>query len=194
MEKQSDYQWFVLHVNPEPWTIGPVMVGRKKKGVYGTIGRNQGLYAYQQTVKAAVSYSGPMLEGSLELIMFFWRNRADYTTHQARTVRKNEADATNMGKALEDALQGVLYKNDKDVKINHNFVIEQGPAVTGKIVLGVRKIPAVRMYTEFINLVPYEIQALAAEMNDVSPFAEASDNSWGGPFDEEFDEYKEPFE
>lgn len=129
-------EWHVLHLNPEPWTIGPLSVGRNGGKVFPRVGRHEGLYAYQQAVKEQISQDmfDPYPPGTpLKLSFFFWRQQATYVTPQARTHRKHEADVTNLQKALEDALQGVLYHNDKDVKDIRSVMIEQGPDVLPRI-------------------------------------------------------------
>lgn len=130
-------RWFVLDLNPEPWAIGPVGYARRNGKMSAYVGRNQQLDAYKQAVAEEVGDGHELIEGRVKLRFYFWRNRADYTTPQARSARKNEADATNMQKATEDALQGVLFKNDKDVNDVRSVVVEQGPNVKGRIVIGV---------------------------------------------------------
>lgn len=132
-----EWAWYVLELNPEPWAVGPVGMGRRNGKPYAYVGRNQQLFAYQQAVKEELG-TQTMVEGPIELQFFFWRNRADYTTPQARTHRKHEADGTNLSKALEDALQGVFYRNDKDVVSMHWELVDQGPEVDGKIVIAIR--------------------------------------------------------
>lgn len=127
--------WFVLDINPEPWAVGPAGVARKSGKLIPYIGQNQQLKAYQNAVAELVGTQDSMLEGKIQLKFWFWRNRAEYTTPQARTHRKHEADVTNLQKATEDALQGVLFKNDKDVVDIHSIMVAQGPDVQGKIVI-----------------------------------------------------------
>jgi Holliday junction resolvase RusA-like endonuclease len=133
-----EYRWYELDLNPEPWAIGPLGVNRKG-GLRPFVGRNQQLFNFQEAVKEAMNspqFVPEMIVGDVALIFYFWRQRAEYTTPQARTHRKHEADTTNMQKALEDALQGVLYKNDKDVKFINSIQVAQGPDVRGKILVG----------------------------------------------------------
>lgn len=128
--------WYILEINPEPWAVGPVQVYRKGAKIGGTVGRNQQLAAYQEAIKEALAdYDIEPIEGEVDLTMFFWRHRAEYETHQARTHRKHEADGTNLFKATEDALQGVLFKNDRDVKHGDWWIMKQGPNVIGKTVI-----------------------------------------------------------
>lgn len=128
-------RWFVLDLNPEPWAIGPVGYSRRGGKMSAYVGRNQQLDAYKQAIKEALGTDHAMIEGKVKLRFYFWRNRAEYSTPQARTHRKHEADATNMQKATEDALQGILFANDKDVNDVRSIVVEQGPDVIGRIVI-----------------------------------------------------------
>lgn len=129
-------RWYVLDLNPEPWAIGPVGYSRRGGKMSAYVGRNQQLDAYKEAVREALGEQ-ELIEGKVTLKFFFWRNRAEYTTPQARAHRKHEADGTNMAKATEDALQGVFYKNDKDVAHMEWVIVEQGPEVEGRIVIGI---------------------------------------------------------
>lgn len=139
----SDFVYFELDLNPEPWAVGPVVVGRKANKMYGNIGRNQQLFAYQEAVREELENLDAKKhwidKSKIELAFYFWRNRAEYTTPQSRGHRKHEADLTNLQKATEDALQGVLFKNDKDVARVTSTMVAQGPEVEGRIVIGVRR-------------------------------------------------------
>lgn len=125
--------WYVLEgLNPDPWAIGPLSVGRKgPRGIYPIVGRNLQLDNYKKAVQEVLLQKyGPqdLIEGPIELGFFFWRVIDEYKTTQSRTARKHEADLTNLIKATEDALQGVLFKNDKDVKrFVKSEIVEQGP-------------------------------------------------------------------
>lgn len=139
----NSWRWFILEVNPEPWAIGPVGYARRGGKMTAYVGRNQQLDAFKEAVREEMkdiigNDDGTFISGKVELRFYFWRNRAEYTTPQARTHRKHEADATNMQKATEDALQGILFKNDKDTNDIRSVVVEQGPEVRGKIVVAVR--------------------------------------------------------
>lgn len=126
--------WHVLYINPEPWAIGPVSIGRRNGKMFGAIGRNAQLASYQDSVREAIGEQS-MLTGKVAVTFYFWRRRDEYETPQARTHRKHEADATNMQKATEDALQSVFYKNDKDVSDVRSVIVEQGPNVIPRIVV-----------------------------------------------------------
>lgn len=129
--------YYNLYLNPEPWAVGPLDIGRRGGKIYATMGRNQQLAAYQEAVRDEifVRHYPEMIEPPIQLIFWFWRNRAEYTTPNQRQHRKHEADVTNLQKALEDALQGLLYENDRDVVDVHSYLVDQGPEVEGKILV-----------------------------------------------------------
>lgn len=135
----GDWHWFVLDVNPEPWAIGDLSVGRRGGKAFPMVGRNHQLHNYKEAIKAELGDDpGVWVDGKVELLFYFWRRRDEYKTPQARTHRKHEADLTNLQKATEDALQGVLFKNDKDVNRIHSRMVDQGPHVIPKVVIAIR--------------------------------------------------------
>lgn len=164
----ESWTWFVLDVNPEPWKVGELSVGRKGNKVYPKMSRDEQLWHYKQAIKEAIG-TPYFIEGKMELVFFFWRDRAEYVTPQARTHRKHEADVTNLVKATEDALQGVLFKNDKDTRVLHAEMVEQGPDVNGKVVIGVRA-----GTTSYVDELPKAIQILISELDNLP------DNTWTG--------------
>ena len=89
------------------------------------IGRNQQMHAYKQTVASLLEGVAMMESGQYSVTFYFWR-RLD--------GRKHPADATNMQKATEDALQEVLFKNDRDIRDIRSVVVEQS-AETKPLVL-----------------------------------------------------------
>lgn len=159
-------QWFVLDVNPEPWEIGPLNVVRKNGHFRPFVGRSQQLYDYQQSIKKAIADAGQQvvkLDGDVSLTCWFWRHRPDYETWQARRHRKHEADDTNMLKATEDALQGVLYDNDKNNVHVQGFVVAQGPDVEPGLILCVKPAPGV---ADMMRLIPPDVLSRLAKPED----------------------------
>lgn len=138
----SPEYWYVLDLNPEPWAIGPISVIRKKGAYIPFVGRNQQLHTYKEAVQAVLKDMNPVLvEGKVRLTFLFWRQRPDYQTWQARRHRKHEADLTNLVKATEDAIQGVLIGNDRDSVDIGAYMVAQGPDVEGRIIICVQKAP-----------------------------------------------------
>lgn len=131
-------QWFVLRLNAEPWAIGPVSVGRKAGKLFPMVGRNTQLAVFKDAVREELG-NQVMLTGKIGIQIFVWRRMDEYKTAQARTARKHEADATNLQKAIEDAIQGVLIHNDRDVQDISTTIVEQSPDVEPMIVIKIYK-------------------------------------------------------
>ncbi len=133
--------WFALNLNPEPWAVGPLGVARRAGKMTPYMGRNQQLDAYKEAVRDELITRYPatatLYPPYYELDFYFWRNRADYEGEKKR-VRKNEVDATNMQKATEDALQGLLIENDRMVNRVQSVIVAQGPSVTGAVAFRLR--------------------------------------------------------
>jgi len=110
--------------------------------MFPIMGQNQQLAAYQEAIREEMegAYREP-LTGRQAVRFYFWRNQASYVTVSGRKHTKHEADATNMQKALEDALQGVLFDNDRDTWDIRSVIVEQGPEVFGKVLFSVEPIP-----------------------------------------------------
>jgi len=126
---------YFLPVNPEPWAVGKVGVGRRNGKTFPTVGPNAKLVSFQQEVKEWFEDQDvTMIEEDLHLEFFFWR-KIDKYRGVKRTVTTNEADATNMQKATEDALQGILYPNDRAVRKITSEIVAQGPDVEGAIAI-----------------------------------------------------------
>lgn len=124
---------YFLPVNPEPWAVGKVGVGRKNGKTFPTVGPNAKLVSFQQEVREWFEdQKVDMIRGDVELEFFFWRKLDQYQGPK-RTVTTNEADATNMQKATEDALQGILYPNDSAVRRITSEIIAQGLDIEGAI-------------------------------------------------------------
>jgi Holliday junction resolvase RusA-like endonuclease len=146
------------------------------------MGRNAQLDAYKQAIAEDLGDGHDMLTGKVKLEFYFWRHRAEYTTPQGRSHRKHEADLTNMQKATEDALQGILFVNDKDNNDVHSIVVEQGPDVVGRVVLSIEpntEHPAIELQ------LPDEVWAAIERLNNPIHVVQPTDLSWppkGAPF------------
>lgn len=144
------FDWYILEINPDPWAIGPVGYARKNGKMTAYVGRNQQLDAYKQAVAEEMQSKNPkLLEGKIGLVLFWWRTIEEYTTPQSRKARSHDADNTNIQKATEDALQGILYKNDKDVVFNQTTMVEQSPDTPGRVVVGVTNRPEMFMLSDY---------------------------------------------
>lgn len=136
-------RWFALGVNPEPWAVGPLDVLRRGGKLVPSMGRNQQLDAYKQAVADEFTTRYGVIEEALAqpgylLDLYFWRHRARWSTAAQRAARRNDADATNMQKATEDALQGICIDNDRNVIRASSTIIEQGPDVEPGVIIYLR--------------------------------------------------------
>ena len=127
-------------INPEPWAVGTLGLGRKAGGFYPTYAKNPLQDAYQKALAENITEAYPVIpmqpeDIPLELTMLFWRRQDTYTTPKGRKTTRKVADATNLGKATEDALQGILFRNDRQVKRSIPDIVKEGPDVEPRIVI-----------------------------------------------------------
>lgn len=119
---------YLLRLNPEPWTTSEASAGRKNGRTVVNFYKRAGLEAYQAAVREALEdYEIELipLGTPIRLEFYFWRQVAAYTG--SRESHRHRADATNLQKGLEDALQGVLFTNDQDVCSIRSVIVEQEP-------------------------------------------------------------------
>lgn len=159
------YNWYYLEINPEQWAIGPVGNARRNGKASAYVGRNQQLYAYQEAVREELASQNPeMIEGNVSLRLVFWRRRDDYETASGSRHRKHDVDLTNLQKATEDALQGILFKNDRDVFHIESAILKQGADVIPGVLVGVtNKITRLISILDIENESFYEARTLALE-------------------------------
>lgn len=166
----SEEIWRVLCINPEPWAIGPLSLGRKKGGLFPLVGPNQQLVTFQRAIREELA-TIKLTEGEVELDFYFWRKLESYKSGN-RNVVKKAADVTNLQKATEDALQDLAITNDRHVRRISSHLVEQGEDVDPRIVLRIRK------YQHFD---PQQIPDFIWQIIDLD--AEVADQplSWGDP-------------
>ena len=155
-----------LWLNPEPWAIGSVM--RQKGGA--RISPNANLAAFQSAVREELGDAKMLPESYRKITFYFWRQQARYIDMSDKVRSRNQADATNMQKALEDALQGVLFANDREVRDIRSMIVDQGYEVQPCILIKAEPFSAGTVYDE----IPVEI------LDEVfrGPQVKKSDNSW----------------
>lgn len=136
------------------------------------MGKNAQLAAYQEAIREELGDGFEPLEGKQVVRFYFWRNQASYVTSSGRSHTKHEADVTNMQKALEDALQGVLFVNDRDTWDIRSVIVDQGPDVIGKVLFSIKPLEAWSLD------LPQEVSEMvtATDLDITAP--QYSDNSW----------------
>lgn len=145
--------WYVVDVNPRPWVVGPLSVARSGKGMYPKMGRNQELYDYQQAVVETLRLEYPNLKSlgeigtlwgrrEVEIALYFWQqievSEREDRLGRKRTYRGHNADLTNMVKAAEDAVAGLFFDNDVQVRAQRNVIMDRGEHIPqGLVVMSV---------------------------------------------------------
>jgi hypothetical protein len=162
--------WYILPINPDPWAIGPLGVGKRNGKYFPYVGRNNQLYSYQQAIKEElVSQNARLLpEGKYELEFFFWRRLDSHASG-----KKHYADVTNLQKATEDALQGVLFDNDRDVVNVNSWIMHQDTDTNYCVVIHART---------FDNEYPTLPEVVMAIQANLTIETQLSDNIWRGPY------------
>ncbi len=129
-------EFYVIALNAEPWAIGPLGVARKN-GVHPYIGPNQKLQAYQEALREHLQGS-PMTTGEVEVRLIIWRQIESMKVYTGKNRKGKTSDATNIQKATEDALQGVLIENDRNVRKISTQIVSQKEDTMPCIVIGIK--------------------------------------------------------
>jgi len=109
-------------INPEPWAIGTVNAWGKGRG---TISPNLKLLNYQNAIREELINR---LDSGGTVPVPLWAQDL-YIMYFRSTERGQPADVTNLNKATEDALQGILFGNDRINRKVTGEIIEQHPNV-----------------------------------------------------------------
>lgn len=126
----------MLDVNPYPWKVPPFQPGRKGNRLFVQAGRDEGLHTYKEAIKEQLEKQNPTkIEGPVALFAWYWRRMDEYKSTRGRNARSHEADTTNLQKATEDALQGLVFDNDKDVVFTQSWRVIQDFDVQGVLVV-----------------------------------------------------------
>lgn len=126
--------WYITDgVNPEPWESPEGSIQRKSGKMYVQMHKPLKLRAFQEDLAETFLDQNPdtmLLDGPVRMEIYLWR-------HVDRLIKANIADATNMQKAIEDALQGILYANDRQVIDVRTRIMAQGPEAKPAIVVAI---------------------------------------------------------
>jgi len=139
-------EWFLIEgVNPEPWTASEGTIGRKGGKLFVMFHKQMQLRVYQEAIFETFKERYPDVipssaDKKIALEFYFWRELPVYEGTRGN-VRKHQADVTNLQKALEDALQGVLFSNDRDVQVIKSYIVEQEFTTVPKILICITEVP-----------------------------------------------------
>lgn len=119
--------YVITGINPEPWVSPEGALGRKNGKVFVQFYKSSGLSSYQQAIAEEIKLQNghlpaEPLDEEVQITFWLWR---ELDQSDEKDSQRNVADATNMQKALEDALQGIIYKNDKRNADIHTIIEEQ---------------------------------------------------------------------
>lgn len=135
--------YHITSINPEPWVAPEASIGRKGGKMFIQFYTSDTMRAYKEAIKEEVllqnGHAVLAAKGvPLDVTFYLWR-RLDASESSSRSSRRHVADATNCQKALEDALQGILYDNDRDNLSVHTVMVAQGPDVQPHIAIEIRE-------------------------------------------------------
>lgn len=132
---------YILQINPEPWTVGKAFAMRGGGGA--RIAPDKKLVSYQKAVRETLTSEYDVKPTSSPIsLCFFFSRRLEVMTYGKRKSHANKCDATNLQKAIEDALQGILYENDRQVWDVHSTIVDQSPDATPFIIIDMEAEPA----------------------------------------------------
>lgn len=173
-------RWYVIPLNPMPWRVGPVYTGRSKVSgkLGGGVGRDQELHSFQESIRDELARQNPeKVEGQFKLTIIFFREVNEYKTWQSRRARNQEADGTNMYKATEDALAGILFDNDRDNVRGTFMVAAQAVGVDPCIVVGIAATSRQAVLDELKELLPPVVYESIYELNPGARLIDATSGS-----------------
>ena len=113
-------RFVITGINPEPWAIGPV-VGYGRAGGR-TVAPNPKVQTYQKAVREELEKQvgdDDFSPWEQDLYLFYVRS----------TAGGQPADVTNLNKSTEDALQGILFANDRHNRRVTGEILDQGPNI-----------------------------------------------------------------
>jgi Holliday junction resolvase RusA-like endonuclease len=128
---------YVVHdINPCPWMAPKLGVARSRGGVYPVAYPTDEMKVYKAAVQDYFAEQYPtvpvFVDAPLYITIWYWRSL------NFGGQRRNRCDVTNLNKCLEDALQGVLYANDRHNRIVAGVMVEQAPHIAPKMIIRVQ--------------------------------------------------------
>lgn len=125
-------------LNPEPWSapeLGTKRVGNK---VVPTATKKAVQRSYQEAIESFKERIRlqPFPRGTAVRVTFYLARQLEKMKLAGGGSRTRQwADATNMQKALEDALQKILYENDNQVRSVRTIILEEDAGTEPLIVI-----------------------------------------------------------
>jgi Holliday junction resolvase RusA-like endonuclease len=134
--------YLIEGINAVPWQAPKLGIGRKAGRQYPMSYPVDEMIVYKEAIKEYLylkyPQNGPLIARE-NLLVSFWYWRSLNFGGQ----RRNRCDVTNLNKCLEDALQGVLFNNDRDNRIVLGVMMRQDRDIEPHIVIQVEPIDVV---------------------------------------------------
>lgn len=134
------HEYRIPGINPEPWAIGPItsrkMIGGKRGVPF--VGPNETLVTYQQAIRTEFEnfdFPPHMINAPSELEIYFWRRLDKYEFDDGSKHQRHIADTTNLVKGTEDALQGILFPNDRLNVVIRGHIVEQNASTDPGLII-----------------------------------------------------------
>jgi Holliday junction resolvase RusA-like endonuclease len=133
-------RYFIIDgINPLPWMAPKLGVARSRAGHYPVAYPAAEMTVYQESIKDYMRERYPdqaLSTGENFITFWYWRSL------NFGGQRRQRCDATNLNKCLEDALQGILYENDKRNRVVVGVIVSQERDIEPRIVIRLEPITA----------------------------------------------------
>jgi hypothetical protein len=142
VDHKASAEFLIEHINPEPWSAPEISLGRRGGKLVPMAHTQPDQRGFQTALaeafekkygKPCIPKEGPDPKYS-RIEFYFWREVPEYEI-DGRTQHGNYADTTNLQKSTEDALQGLLYLNDRQLQDVRSVIVAQGPGIEPAILV-----------------------------------------------------------
>lgn len=177
-------QFYVIPVNPEPWVTPPYSTVPVRGGKHWVVkaGRDNRSHTFKEAVREELERQGvAKIEAPYRLHFLFYRKLDRYQLESGKKHTRHDADATNMQKLLEDALQGYLIDNDTDTRLITSQIVEQGSDAPGLCVVIAQTLERPNVpFLPGIDGVAEILAAVERERVNIDAGPVSVSNEWGG--------------
>lgn len=157
MKQEPTGTWYSIEgINPEPWESPIASIIRKAGKFIPHLRSSDRLRFYKEAIEEEFQEQNPDHLHHVEptvVHFFLWRNVEKYES-TGRSGHGKIVDATNCQKSLEDALQKLLYDNDRDNVEVMTRIVEQGTDV----------VPFILIHISFDQGIPRKVSDVRNEL------------------------------
>lgn len=127
--------YWIHDVQPQPWEAPPFSCQKRGRRFIPVAGRSEQLHVFKEDLGREFRRTYPDVtptDDQIALVFRFWRNTS---------AGEEQADWTNLTKGAEDALQGHLYTNDRNVVDGRGIIMDQSPTAVNLIAVTISTPP-----------------------------------------------------